>query len=305
MHKATVLSLATSALLTASSALAGGSSTLNGLNGGDTILPKNSSPSMYSDYSVANTAKGSQNGEAQNNGRRRHAHRALRMLLRGTEPTEAQVEAIRAISQEAREASREIIQAAREAREAGEQADPETVRAQLKEIRNTIPGQIRDVLTEQQQTVFDENLTELKERRAEHVDEGRPHRNEAAGGRHHAGRALRMLLRDIEPTEAQTETIRAIALDTREASQEIIQTAREAREAGGQADPEAVRAQLKEIREAAHSQIRETLTDPQQAIFDENLAKLKERRAEHREENDRPRRPHGSPRGNGQEAGQD
>ncbi|MEM1098575.1 MAG: Spy/CpxP family protein refolding chaperone [Planctomycetota bacterium] len=121
-----------------------------------------------------------------------------------------------------------------------------------------------------------------------------------AGPRNRAGQGLRMLLREVNPTDEQQDQIRAIVRETtgpmqqymaenadalRAAREEMEQARADRDREAGEAAREKMRA-LREAgpqvdREALTAQVRGVLNESQQQVFDANLAELQQRRQEH------------------------
>ncbi|MEM1026670.1 MAG: Spy/CpxP family protein refolding chaperone [Planctomycetota bacterium] len=143
--------------------------------------------------------------------------------------------------------------------------------------------------------------------------------NAEGGQRGKAGQGLRMLMRDVNPTDEQQEQIRAIVREATGPMQQYMadnaEAMRAARDAMQQAradrDREAGQAAMEQLRalrdagpkvdrEALSAQVRAVLNEGQQAVYDANLAELKQ----HQQEREARRQERMEQRGERGEAGE-
>ena len=137
--------------------------------------------------------------------------------------------------------------------------DRKAARGELKALRKKVRGDIRQVLTPEQQA------------QAKTMFKGHKKGRHGKKGHHRRmGKRLDKMKAELALSEAQSEKIEGIFRETRQANRALIE--------GSDGDRSAVRPQLKANRKAAMARVRAQLTPEQQAKFDAWKAERKERR---------------------------
>ncbi|MEO0514166.1 MAG: Spy/CpxP family protein refolding chaperone [Planctomycetota bacterium] len=120
----------------------------------------------------------------------------------------------------------------------------------------------------------------------------RPERGEKGERGERTGRGgAKAVFEGVELTDEQQEAVREIMESKKAERDEIRAEMRDARESGDQEAMKAIGERMMSLMDETHEAVRAELTADQQAQFDENLAKLKEkaeqRRAERGERKDK------------------
>lgn len=226
----------------------------------------------------------------------RDGDRMHRMLFEGMELTDDQKAQIKEIMQahgEERKAWHEehkdefqaLKDKMREAREAKDKEAADAVREETKALMGSAPkpdavhDEIRAVLTEDQQAIFDERVAKMRER----ADQWRERRGEGGPSDGHPphGPGMGPDGDGPRPRGAQVFGNLNLTEDQQEQLRETMQS--------------------DTTREEKMAAVRAMLTDEQKAQFDENIEKMRKLREERGERGDRPRR--GGPGGPGGEGG--
>jgi len=171
-----------------------------------------------------------------------------------------QTEEINAISLAYAEKSKAVREATHSRKESGEEVDKKAVHQQIKEIRDVQTTEIKAVLTAEQAVKFDAILKEKKGKK------GGKHKSRNA--EEHAAKKTAHLQKDLGLNDTQTKKIGVINLAYAKKSKAIHEAARTEKEAGKEIDKDAIRQEMKTMRETQIAEIKTVLTEVQITKFD-------------------------------------
>lgn len=220
--------------------------------------------------------------------------RAAGRLFRGIELTDAQKTSVKSVAEKYRGQRRALFPQAQGAQQRPDSAARAQRRAQFQQLAQREQSEIRALLTPAQQTQFDKNVAELRDRAGRRGERGARGARAVRGqrgargpkGARAANRGERRpgagaAFRGIQLTDAQKTQLATLRTKQRDERQAQVKQLR----ADGQRPDSADRARVRQLAAKQRTEVRALLTPAQQQQFDTNAAELKQRheaRGKHR-----------------------